>query len=117
MFQRPYFQELAARLREPRRFIQVVMGPRQVGKSTLIGQILQEVDILHLLVSADAVANASDLWVEQQWEAAGLQLKNSGSTDWHRAGDEIGSFGSRRICTDCSSIDLHGKVGYVVVCG
>ena len=33
--QRPYFQPITARLNEPRKFIQIIEGPRQVGKSTL----------------------------------------------------------------------------------
>jgi len=32
-FERPYIQQLISRMNEPRGFIQVLMGPRQVGKS------------------------------------------------------------------------------------
>ena len=39
-FRRPQAAELARRLREPRRFLQVVAGPRQVGKSTLVQQVV-----------------------------------------------------------------------------
>jgi hypothetical protein len=38
-YQRSQSAVLAARLAEPRRFIQVVAGPRQVGKSTLVQQV------------------------------------------------------------------------------
>lgn len=87
MFQRPYFQELTARLKEPRKFIQVLTGPRQVGKSTLTGQVLQKLKLPFLSVSADAVPNTGDVWLEQQWEAARLQ--NSGSPDFILSIDEI----------------------------
>ena len=40
-YQRPQSVVLAARLAEPRRFIQVVAGPRQVGKSTLVQQVTE----------------------------------------------------------------------------
>jgi len=40
-FQRPQAAELARRLAEPRRFVQVVAGPRQVGKSTLVQQVTE----------------------------------------------------------------------------
>ena len=40
MFQRIHFQTLTKRLAEPRLFIQVLVGPRQVGKTTLVGQLL-----------------------------------------------------------------------------
>jgi predicted AAA+ superfamily ATPase len=38
MRKRPMFQELIKRLGEPRKFIQVLLGPRQVGKTTLAMQ-------------------------------------------------------------------------------
>jgi predicted AAA+ superfamily ATPase len=37
-FRRAVFATLLARLREPRRFLQVIAGPRQVGKTTLVRQ-------------------------------------------------------------------------------
>ena len=40
---------------EPRDKIQVISGPRQVGKSTLVKQVLQEMTVPHLLVSADVL--------------------------------------------------------------
>ena len=45
MFQRPHFKQLAKRIQEPRKFIQVLAGPRQVGKSTLAGQVLEQTDL------------------------------------------------------------------------
>ena len=38
MFERHHFQELIKRMKEPRRFIQVIIGPLQVGKTTLVTQ-------------------------------------------------------------------------------
>ena len=35
MYERPILKNLLDRLAEPRRFIQVLAGPRQVGKTTL----------------------------------------------------------------------------------
>lgn len=35
MFEKPYLQVIKYRIGEPRNFIQVVMGPRQVGKTTV----------------------------------------------------------------------------------
>jgi predicted AAA+ superfamily ATPase len=65
------------------------MGPRQVGKSTLAGQVLAKQKSPYLYVSADAVANARTVWIEQQWETARLQWKASGSPDFILAIDEI----------------------------
>jgi len=88
-FERPYIQRIIGRLNEPARFIQVIMGPRQVGKSTLAGQVLAKQKSPYLYVSADAVANARTVWIEQQWETARLQWKASGSPDFILAIDEI----------------------------
>ncbi|HRJ29892.1 MAG TPA: ATP-binding protein [Cyclobacteriaceae bacterium] len=76
-------------MNEPRGFIQVLMGPRQVGKSTLTGQVLAKLNAPNLFVSADAVANAGEVWLEQQWETARLQWKASGATAFILAIDEI----------------------------
>ena len=45
-YQRPQFQTLIGRLAEPRRFIQVVAGPRQVGKTTLVQQVCEAIGLL-----------------------------------------------------------------------
>jgi len=34
MFERPYLKSIKSRIEEPRKFIQVILGPRQVGKTT-----------------------------------------------------------------------------------
>lgn len=67
----------------------MIMGPRQVGKSTLTEQVLQNLKTPFLSVSADAVPNSDAIWLEQQWEAARLQHQNSGSTDFILAIDEV----------------------------
>lgn len=94
MFERPYCQQLVNRLKEPRSFIQVLMGPRQVGKSTLTGQALAKLASPNLFVSADAVPNTGEAWLEQQWEAARLQSKASGGKEFILAIDEIQKIGN-----------------------
>ena len=42
---RKQFYTLKERVLEPRKFMQVLAGPRQVGKSTLVGQVLTQVTI------------------------------------------------------------------------
>jgi len=49
MYRRPFFNELLKRLREPRKFIQVLASPRQCGKATLILQVLDAVVFLHIM--------------------------------------------------------------------
>jgi predicted AAA+ superfamily ATPase len=69
-FQRPHGAELARRLREPRRFIQVVAGPRQVGKTTLVQQVTAGMDVPVRYASADEPTLRDAAWIGAQWEAA-----------------------------------------------
>lgn len=69
-YRRPICQVLLNRLGEPRRFIQVLAGPRQVGKTTLVQQALEDLRFPSHYASADEPATKDRLWVEQQWEAA-----------------------------------------------
>jgi uncharacterized protein len=59
---RPQAAELARRLAEPRRFIQVVAGPRQVGKSTLVTQAVEGLPVPVRMVSADEPALRGPEW-------------------------------------------------------
>lgn len=76
LFQRPQAALLAARLREPRRFIQVVAGPRQVGKSTLVQQVTAAQGLPLRHASADEPTLRGPDWISQQWEAARLEAAN-----------------------------------------
>jgi len=59
---------LARRISEPRRFIQVLYGPRQVGKTTAIKQVLEHIDRPSHYASADQPALRDQAWLEQQLE-------------------------------------------------
>lgn len=85
-FQRAPAAALARRLAEPRRFIQVVAGPRHVGKTTLVQQVTSETDVPVRFASADAPALRGPEWVEQQWEAA---RRETGEGDGILVLDEI----------------------------
>ncbi len=72
-YERPYGAELARRLAEPRRFIQIVAGPRQVGKTTLVQQVTRKLDVPVRYASADDPALRESEWIAHQWDAARLQ--------------------------------------------
>ena len=74
MFSRPQGKILARRLRERRRFIQVVAGPRQVGKTTLVQQVAEAFGLAWRYASADEPTLRGREWIEQQWNAARLLL-------------------------------------------
>lgn len=67
---RPHADILARRLAEPRRFIQVITGPRQVGKTTLVQQVIDRSGLPARFASADEPTLRGGDWIEQQWEAA-----------------------------------------------
>ncbi len=89
MFERAHLHTLIKRTREPRKFLQVIMGPRQVGKTTLVTQLTARVKMDHLFVSADAVAATNSTWLEQQWEAARIKLEQGESKEFLLIIDEI----------------------------
>lgn len=76
MYKRAEYLTIKSRLEEPRKFIQVVMGPRQVGKSTVVKQVLQDMDVPYQLFSADNVPASNTGWVSNCW-AAVRSLKES----------------------------------------
>lgn len=75
MFKRPHYQLLEKRLLEKKKFIQVLTGPRQVGKTTLVNQVLNEINVPSYYVSADGVVNIKPEWINQQWNSARLKMK------------------------------------------
>ena len=77
MYKRPIAGELHKRLGEPRRFIQVLAGPRQTGKTTLVTQVLKDLKAAGHYASADAPTLKSPVWIEQQWEM-GRNLARNG---------------------------------------
>lgn len=69
MYKKAEYHIIAERLKEPRKFIQVVMGPRQVGKSTVVKQVLQDLDLPYQFFSADNVPATNTGWVSDCWAA------------------------------------------------
>jgi predicted AAA+ superfamily ATPase len=72
-YRRPQAVILAERLAEPRRFLHVVTGPRQAGKSTLVQQVTGDLAVPVRYVSADEPTLRGSDWISQQWEAARLE--------------------------------------------
>ena len=74
MYKRPIYKTLLKRLQEPRRFIQVLAGPRQVGKTVLARQVTEALNIPSHYASADEPTLRGRTWIEQQWDLARLQI-------------------------------------------
>ena len=69
---------LKKRIAEPRRFIQVVSGPRQVGKTTLVRQAASAIGIPCRYASADEPTLRERGWIAEQWEAARHEAGQAG---------------------------------------
>jgi len=89
MIRRNQLEIVKSRMNEPRKFIQVLMGPRQVGKTTMMKQLMEEVETDIISVSADGVINSNWLWIQQIWENARIQLKKAVNNELILIIDEI----------------------------
>ena len=86
---RKQFYTLKERILEPRKFMQVLAGPRQVGKSTLVGQVLAQVSIPHVIEVADAVDPKDSDWIHRIWEAARTTMMIRGIGEYLLVIDEV----------------------------
>ena len=73
MYKRPLYKTLKKRMSEKRKFMQVLFGPRQTGKTTIVRQLMEDLKILSHYASADEPALKGAAWIEQQWETARVQ--------------------------------------------
>lgn len=67
---RKQYNTLKERVEEPRKFIQVIAGPRQVGKSTLVSQVLRQIELAYMMEVADGVDSTDTDWIRRVWESA-----------------------------------------------
>jgi len=88
-YQRAQLKLLQKRISEKRKFIQVLMGPRQVGKTTLATQLVKSAKIPYHFISADGISYAGINWIEQQWQTARLKFKQTEAKEFLLVIDEI----------------------------
>lgn len=86
---RKQFSTLKERIQESRKFMQVLAGPRQVGKSTLVGQVLSHVNIPYTMEVADAVAPTDSDWIRRIWESARATMMLRGEKEYLLVIDEV----------------------------
>lgn len=73
-----YTEMLRSRIREKRRFIQVLAGPRKVGKSTIIADVLSTLKNPYVSESADNVTVSGEAWLKSIWDRARILVKQYG---------------------------------------
>ncbi len=77
MFERHYVSQIVKRIAgdaEP--LMQVVVGPRQTGKSTMVGQALSQISLESFFVSADDAIVPSEDWLQTEWQQARNATRN-----------------------------------------
>lgn len=89
MYKRRQFDELKSRIEEARNKIQVISGPRQVGKSTLVKQVLKEISIDFTFISADNVEKDNLYWINEVWETARQRMKLKKEREYLLVIDEV----------------------------
>ncbi len=75
MFKREIFDTLLQRIKSFPSLIQVLMGPRQVGKTTLARQLEESADLPYVYASADSAGLHESSWIKAQWDTARQQLQ------------------------------------------
>jgi len=86
-YTRPLQHAIQARIGEPRRFLQVISGPRQVGKTTAVRGAMAVGSPRYRYISCDDPGVHDRVWLEQQWESA--RQMTQGGTEALLAIDEI----------------------------
>jgi uncharacterized protein len=89
VFRRSQHSELLQRLGEPRRFLQVLAGPRQVGKTTLIQQVLADLEQPTRYASADEPTLRGQAWIQEQWDASRAEARENATPGAVLVLDEI----------------------------
>ncbi|MDR0305144.1 MAG: ATP-binding protein [Chitinispirillales bacterium] len=62
-------KQILSRIEEKRHLIQVITGPRQVGKTTLCKQILSQIKMISQYHTADSIVSVNGEWIDNIWES------------------------------------------------
>ena len=89
MYKRAQLSVLESRMAESRRTIHVVMGPRQVGKSTMIDQFVEHTSVPYSLFSADGVGKTNTDWISEKWYEVRTKMMLYGENEHILIIDEI----------------------------
>lgn len=119
MYKRPHFYILKERLEEKKKFIQVITGPRQVGKTTLVKQLIEEINIPSHYASADAIGVSDIIWIEQQWDIVRTIQKQKKMKEIILVIDEVQKIAnwSEQVKAEWDKDEFEGNIIKVVLLG
>ncbi len=89
MIRKQQYDLLKSRINEPRKFIQLLVGARQVGKTTLINQLLADITIPHEFFSADSIDVSLNTWIINCWDTVRTKMALTNQTEYLLVFDEI----------------------------
>lgn len=89
MIVRSQLSTIIERIQEPRKCIQVLAGPRQVGKTTLIKQFLAQCTIPATSLNADEVATNNRAWISEKWQSVRIRMQLEGQQEHILIIDEV----------------------------
>lgn len=78
-YERPIKSTLLAELSRPTPVLHALIGPRQVGKTTIARLIQESIDIHTIYATADSPIPLDGAWIETQWLRAIADGSASGS--------------------------------------
>lgn len=89
MIRRLQNDDLISYINEPRKTIQVVAGPRQVGKTTMVKQVLKEISFPSMFFNADGIDPQNATWIGDCWAEARAQMDFNNAPEIVLVFDEI----------------------------
>lgn len=89
MIRRLQNDDLISYINEPRKTIQVVAGPRQVGKTTMVKQVLKEISFPSMFFNADGIGPQNATWIGDCWAEARAQMDFNNAPEFVLVFDEI----------------------------
>ena len=89
MIRRLQNDDLISYINEPLKTIQVVAGPRQVGKTTMVKQVLKEISFPSMFFNADGIGPQNATWIGDCWAEARAQMDFNNAPEFVPVFDEI----------------------------
>lgn len=81
MYKRSDYKTIMSRMNEPRKFIQVIVGPKQVGKSTVVKQAINDFKGACQFFSADN--NEVDFILRKKGVIVAIEVKGNAEKRTH----------------------------------
>jgi len=77
-YERALLSTIRKELSRPTKVIQVLIGPRQVGKTTIAKQVQESIGIPTVYATADSPVPLDSAWIETQWRLAVAEAGTEG---------------------------------------